>query len=947
LKKLISLSVILFFISDSFAQNKYWQQKTDYNISVTLNDADNSLTGFEQIDYYNNSPDTLNFIWIHLWPNAYKNDKTAFSDQRLENGSTDFYFSEENKKGYINQLNFKVDNVNAATEDHPQHQDIVKLLLPIPLAPGKSIKIETPFHVKLPYNFSRGGHVEQSYQITQWYPKPAVYDKTGWHEMPYLDQGEFYSEFGNFDVKITLPSNYIVAATGELQNEEEKKWLANKYNKLTFKPDGFELKAASKKNDLLAIPPSLKETKTIKFIQTNVHDFAWFADKRFNIRQDTLQLKSGRIINVYAYFLPSKNDVWRTSISMIKKSILSKSNWLGEYPYNVVSVVDDASNKPGGMEYPTITTLISGGSEANLERVINHEVGHNWFYGLLATNERIFPWMDEGMNTYYDKRYAAIYYDAKDGNRFVPKQKFIRNRMSAYPQKMILDTYIKLKKDQPINTASEKFLGINYGLSAYEKAGEWMMLLEQELNTTMFDSCMREYYRRWQFKHPSPEDFKTVMEEVSGKPLTNYFALLDKKGALEVEKKKQIEFTSFFNFKETDKYHYISVAPAVGYNLYDKLMVGALVHNYNLPPSNFQFVAAPLFATGTKKLNGLGRVEYSWFPKANGDKLTLSLAAAKFTGGSFKDSTGKENPLQFSKLLPSLKYVFANKNPRSLIKRYVQFKSFLISETNLSFTRDFVTGIDIITYPKAQRYVNQLQVGIENNRALYPYDATFQAEQGDGFVRLNITGNYHFNYQKGGGLDVRFFAGKFIYTGDKSFTTQYKTYPYHLNMSGPKGDEDYTYQNYFVGRSKFEGFASQQIMNRDGFFKVRTDLLSDKVGRTDDWLSAVNLVTDIPDKINILNALPIKIPVRIFVDIGTYAEAWKKSSTTGRFLYDAGFQLSLFKNVLNVYVPVIYSKVYGDYFKSTIIEKRFQRNISFSIDLQQLKFSKLFPQAGL
>jgi hypothetical protein len=946
LKKLISLTLILFFVNCCFAQNKYWQQKTDYKISVTLNDADNTLTGFEQIDYYNNSPDTLYFIWIHLWPNAYKNDKTAFSDQRLENGSTDFYFSEENKKGYINQLNFKVDNVNATTEDHPQHQDIVKLLLSTALAPGKSIKIETPFHVKLPYPFSRMGHVAQSYQITQWYPKPAVYDKTGWHEMPYLDLGEFYSEFGNFDVKITLPENYVVAATGELQNEGEKKWLKE------FKVLDNEVENKSKKNNRTSdinktnITSSSK-SKTLHYIQNNVHDFAWFADKTFTVQYDSIKLSSGRVIDAYSFVLPKNKELWKNSIAITKKSILSKTEWLGEYPYNVVSVVDDAAIKPGGMEYPTITVLTSGGSEVALESVINHEIGHNWFYGILATNERTFPWMDEGMNTYYDRRYAAKYYDAKNGNKFFPNAKSIANKIPDYPEAMALHSIIKVKKDQPINTVSEKLSSLNYGLSAYIKAGEWMMLLEKELGTAMFDSCMKEYYRRWQFKHPTPEDFRNIMEQVSGKSLANTFALLNKKGALEVEKKKQIKFASFFNFKETDKYHYISIAPAVGYNLYDKLMVGALVHNYNLPPSNFQFVAAPMFATGTKKLNGLGRAEYHWYPTEKGDKLILSFAAAKFTGGSFKDSTGTENPLQFSKFVPSLKYVFANKNPRSLIKRYIQFKSFLISETNLSFTRDFVTGVDIITYPKAQRYVNQLQVGIENNKALYPYDAIFQAEQGEGFVRLNVTGNYHFNYQKGGGLDVRFFAGKFIYTGDKSFTAQYKTYAYHLNMSGPKGDEDYTYQNYFVGRNKFEGFASQQIMNRDGFFKVRTDLLSDKVGRTDDWLSAVNLVTTIPDKINILNALPIKIPVRIFVDIGTYAEAWKKSSTTGRFLYDAGFQLSLFKNVLNIYVPVVYSKVYGDYFKSTITEKRFQRNISFSIDLQQFRGSKLFPQAGL
>jgi Peptidase family M1 domain len=938
LKKIFLLGIIQLLISFVFAQQKYWQQEANFNITVSLNDVDNTLTGFEEITYTNNSPDTLNFIWFHLWPNAYKNDKTAFSDQLLENGNTAFYFSEENKKGYINQLNFKVDKINAFTEDHPQHQDIIKLILPQPLAPSKSIKIETPFKVKLPYNFSRGGHTGQSYQITQWYPKPAVYDKNGWHEMPYLDQGEFYSEFGNFDVEITLPANYIVAATGELQNE--KKWLKEKYNTLNFRPDGLEHSSKIKSSDLLATPVSSKEIKTINFKQNNIHDFAWFADKRFNIRQDTLKLNSGRIINVYAYFLPQKKDLWVNSISFMKKAILTKCDWIGEYPYNVMSVVDDAAVKAGGMEYPTVTILSAKGSEAYLEQVINHEIGHNWFYGILATDERKYPWMDEGINSYYDLKYGYKM-DLKTND-------FISKRLPEDIRSLALHSYIKFKKDQPIYTSSENFSQFNYGLIGYYKSALFFKKLEAEIGIDNFDKAMQAYFEKWKFKHPQPEDLKQIMEAVSGKSLDNTFSLLNQKGSLETpQHKKQIKLTSFFNTKETDKYNYISLAPVAGYNFYDKLMVGGLIHNYNLPSTAFQFAIAPMYATGTKKLNGIARAEYNWFPKTNGDKLTLSVAASLFTGGSFKDSTGKKNPLQYSKIVPSLKYVFANNNPRSYVKKYIQFKTFIIKETNILFTRDVVNNIDVITYPTSQRFLNQLQIGIENNRKLYPYNGIFQAEQGEGFVRLNFTGNYYFNYAKGGGLDVRFFVGKFIYTGDKSFATQYKTYPYHFNMTGAKGEEDYNYTNYFIGRNEFEGFASQQIMNRDGFFKVRTDLLSSKVGRTDDWLSAVNLITDIPDKINILNALPVKIPVRIFVDIGTYAEAWKKNSTSGRLLYDAGFQLSLFKNVLNIYVPVLYSKVYGDYFKSTIPEKRFQKNISFSIDIQRLKVANFFPQLNL
>ena len=207
----LALANCLLLIAHSQA---YWQQQTDYTIDVKLNEKEKTLDGFEKIVYTNNSPDTLQFIWFHVWPNAYKNDRTALSDQLLENGNTDFYFSDKEQRGYINRLDFKIDGTTAKTEDHPQHIDIIKLLLPKPLLPKQKITITTPFHVKLPYNFSRGGYHNETFQVTQWYPKPAVYDKNGWHPMPYLDQGEFYSEFGSFDVQITVPKKLCSGGNG-------------------------------------------------------------------------------------------------------------------------------------------------------------------------------------------------------------------------------------------------------------------------------------------------------------------------------------------------------------------------------------------------------------------------------------------------------------------------------------------------------------------------------------------------------------------------------------------------------------------------------------------------------------------------------------------------------------------------------------------------------------
>lgn len=944
-KTLILLLLSAAMISIAQAQPAgYWQQQVNYKIDVTLNDVDNSLDGHVKMEYFNNSPDTLTYIWFHLWPNAYKNDKTAFTDQTLENGSTAFYFSDNDKRGYINRLDFSTNGKTLQTADHPQHQDIIKVMLASPLLPHSSCRIETPFHVKLPDNFSRGGHVGQAYMATQWYPKPAVYDHKGWHPMPYLDQGEFYSEFGNYEVQITLPKNYVVAATGNLQEKTEKEWMEH------FKPPVVEKKKKTTikeaKESIVAVP-SAKETKTLHYKQDNVHDFAWFADKTFTIKHDTLQLPSGRIIDVYSYYYAANEEDWRNATKLIKRAILTKSNWVGEYPYSIVSVVDNAAAEGGGMEYPTITLLTSGGSEKALDFVINHEVGHNWFYGILASNERQHPWMDEGMNTYYDNRYSTEQYGSAGAEIVQSKSAFIKKRLPDDLEHMVLQTLIGIKKDQPIETSSEKYSSANYNMVAYVKTGDWLKMMEDSLGKELFEKCMKTYYDRWKFKHPYPEDFKKVMEDVSGRNMDAAFAKLNEKGdVVKTRIKKDIRFTSFFSLKETDKHQYISVLPALGGNYYDKLMLGVAIHNYQLPFPKLQFLAIPLYATGSKGFSGLGRIGYNWYPGNKGQHVELAVAAASFNGSVFTDSALQKHYLRFSKVVPSLKISFANKDPRSTINKFLQFKTFLISETYLNFERDTVNQIDIITYPKRSRYLNQLRFVMENNRALYPWQGELKAEQGKDFVRLAFEGNYFFNYAKGGGMDLRVFAGKFFYIGDKTFLKQFETDAYQLNMTGPKGYEDYTYSNYFMGRSEFQKFPSQQIMIRDGGFKIRTDLLSSKVGKTDDWLAAANFTTTIPDKINPLSVLPFKLPLKLFVDIGTYAEAWKKNAETGRFIYDAGVQLTLVKNIVNVYIPLLYSKIYKDYIRSTIPDKKLLKNISFSFDIQRFNIRKMLSGTG-
>lgn len=921
------------------AHSQYWQQEVNYNIEVSLNDKDHSLRGFEKIEYINHSPDTLRYIWFHIWPNAYKSDQTAFTNHELENGDTRFYFSDKEQKGYINRLDFKVNNITAKTEDHPQHIDIIKVVLPTPLPPGLKINITTPFNVKLPYNYSRGGHEGQSYQATQWYPKPAVYDHKGWHPMPYLDQAEFYSEFGSFEVSITVPANYVVAATGELQNAEEREWLKTRTS-FAWKPVKRRVKNkdGSFKTVYDHFPPSATDIKTLTYKQDRVHDFAWFADKRFIVNHDTCKLASGRVIDVYSYYTPQQSELWKNSVSNAKDAIHHYSNLVGEYPYSIVSLVQGPESFGGGMEYPTITVISPATNEGGLDNVAAHEIGHNWFYGVLASNERAHAWMDEGINAYYDKKYIL----SKNPGHIDRTQK----RFLAWAESQ--------KKDQPIETPAEEFSDANYALISYYKASQWLKWLESYIGTDTFNKAMQEYFRRWQFKHPQPEDFKKTMEDVSGKNLDTIFNQLHKTGTLPNQQRKGTAFIVgltgdlLMGDGSLEKKSQVIFSPyALGFNSYDKLMAGVHFSNLRLPVNRLQFLVSPLYAFGSKKLAGIGFVNHSFYPDRIFKKIDLGISGALFTADRFIDEDNNKIFLRYSKIVPGIKLTIKEKDARSTFKRFVMFRTFMIGEDELQFYgRDtIVNGPDTTVKNRYRtmrenRTLNQLSFVIENYRALYPYRGELKIEQGKDFIRTAFTGKYFFNYPKGGGLDVRLFAGKFIYTGSKTFSKQFATDRYHLNMTGANGYEDYTYSDYFIGRNEFEGLASQQIMVRDGAFKVRTDLLADKVGRTDDWLMAVNFSTTIFGD-QTLGFIPFKIPLKFFVDIGTYAEPWKKNSTGDRFLFDAGLHIPLWKETINIYVPLIYSKVFKDYFQSTLPKKnRLFKIISFSIDISNLNFRK-------
>ena len=536
MNKVLSL-LALFGPLFTLAQTQpYFQQQVDHTISVQLDDENHELNAEITTKYTNNSPDGLSEIWMHLWPNAYSSGKTALAKQQYRSGDLFMFYAFAKDLGGIEDLDFLINGQQVSWEYDPENPDIAVIRLNSPLKSGESLEIYTPFKVRIPSGeISRLGHIDQSYQITQWYPKPAVYDRDGWHAMPYLGQGEFYSEYGTFDVYLTLPDNYTVGATGDMpeghvDNDSERARLdvldrnTRDYFKLIEGKD--ELPEPD-----LTFPTSSVNTKTLHFHQEDVHDFAWFADKRYKVLKDSVELPhSGRSVTTWAMFTPNEEHLWEKSSDYLNKSTYYYSLWNGDYPYNQVTAVDGTISAGGGMEYPNVTVIGESRSDFALNVVIAHEVGHNWFYGILGSNERINAWMDEGLNSFNETRYLMEYYEGKDLGLIADKvpQKLIEKLdLENFDYRWIDElSYLfpaRLGVDQPLQCHSDTFSSLNYGAIVYKKTAAVFGLMRRYLGDERFDRAMQTYFQDWKFKHPLPSDLQASMENSCGEDLSWFF----------------------------------------------------------------------------------------------------------------------------------------------------------------------------------------------------------------------------------------------------------------------------------------------------------------------------------------------------------------------------------------------------------------------------------------
>lgn len=496
--------------------HNYWQNRADYILNATLNEAKKEITGSAEITYTNNSFDNLEFLWLQLDQNLFKKDSRGNAIIPLS-GSRNGAKGQQFDGGYTIK-NVEIISTNGKKMKVAPRYFITDSRMQIDLpqelkAKGGVVKFKIDYAFVSPdYGSDRMG-VEDTkngkiFTVAQWFPRMAVYDDiSGWNTLPYLGAGEFYLEYGDVTANLTVPSHHYVVASGELLNpkdvytsEQNRKWdEARKSDRTVIIRSAAEANAAAK---------SSSSTKTWKFKIENTRDFAWASSPAFILDGAKINLPSGKkALAVSAYPVESDGQgAWGRSTEYTKASIENYSKRWYEYPYP--AAVNVAGNE-GGMEYPGIVFCHMDSKGYDLWGVTDHEFGHIWFPMIVGSNERLHAWMDEGFNTFINNISEK---DFNNGEYYQPKP------LSS------MAFFFNNDKMEPVMTAPDNMKEMNLGFLAYYKPGAGLqMLRENILGEERFDKAFREYIKRWAFKHPAPDDFFRTMENVSGEDLSYFW----------------------------------------------------------------------------------------------------------------------------------------------------------------------------------------------------------------------------------------------------------------------------------------------------------------------------------------------------------------------------------------------------------------------------------------
>jgi hypothetical protein len=463
----------------------YWQQEVHYTIDIDFDVKKHQFDGEQKLVYINNSPDTIHKVYYHLYFNAFQ--PGSMMDERAKNiADVDKRIGSRIRELRAKEVGYhKVKSLKQGETDlqFSIHETLLKARLNEPLAPGDSTTFNMVFNSQVPVQIRRSGRNNAEgvdYTMTQWYPKLAEYDEDGWHPEPYIAR-EFYGVFGTFDVNISIDHRYKLGGTGLLLNE------AGKWGE-TGEKNGIKT---------YQLIPNKTGKHRWQFHAENVHDFAWAADPEF-IRTST-EGPNGMELNFF--YLPGDwQENWEKLPKFTVRFFELMNQGFGTYAYPQFSVIQGGD---GGMEYPMCTMLKGTGKLNGLIGVMVHESAHNWYYGMLASNEFRYPWMDEGFTSFAEEEILNVMLSKNEENP----------HKGPYRAHSFL---IQQPDMEPLSTPGDYYdKNRNYGISAYSRGQVFLAQLRYIVGEEAFNKSMLTYFDIWKFKHPKPWDFIRVVEKES------------------------------------------------------------------------------------------------------------------------------------------------------------------------------------------------------------------------------------------------------------------------------------------------------------------------------------------------------------------------------------------------------------------------------------------------
>lgn len=982
---LILLLPCFFQAMVSAQEQTYFQQKVDHNISVYLDTDNNELKGQSLIQYSNNSRDTLTELVFHLWMNAFGDRRSEFARQMLDYGQRDFHFTDDENLGYYKSIEFRAEgqpmDFEYANMGGRKNKEIVYLKLDKALPPNSKALITVDYNIKLPYAFDRPGFKGELYRITQWYPKPAVYDAGGWHPMSYLSLGEFYSEFGDYNVEINVPLSFSIASTGSQIEDRSSLDLENR-------------------------------RRTIFVEAEKVHDFAWFASDSYLPFQESLELED-RSIDIQL-FVKETNTNWQQAFELAKRALSFFSEELMTYPYPQLSIVESGDDDGSGMEYPMITILDMAQGKQALDHLIAHELAHQWFYGILASNERDNAWIDEGLASFYDDKYEKRYYEQSEEDKMINEALGgVNKRSYQLPLKAVLHLQ-RTGFHKSIADSSRDADVLNYLASNYVAAPEGYQYLEAYLGEDKFKEHMQRLFRQKAFRHLSAYELESHFENASRQSLDWFFrdflhservydiaikrikgqdlklrrngnfsypsrislfnsldneimslwiesntqnkqsvelplesfdhvvidegiSLLDiRPGNNRIDRRKRFPALRSLNLLESEDTPAIGFTLGFMYNHYDRFMLGPALYNSVFPQAGFRYQILPAYAFGSRDIMGLMQLEKDLFIARTSSalrKISLGLNAQRF---SYFEYFEEDLPLKYYKINPVLTFHFA----RDMFHySSLDYQWHHIGQDRLQFDdvdfQAFVTGQQFNVHQLNFRWHSQSGLSQTNGHIQMQYEKYGQPfEENNEYLRTTLELRNRRYYNPGSQFFFRFFAGYFPINSRRNSSSYASLFTRGSLALAGQGFNDQVYEDFYFARNGTSQSRSTQIHERHGGFKTAFGA-AQTIGMSNDLMMACNLKTDLPWSSGAFRLRP-------YLDMAaTRSRQLNSDPLEMQFLYSAGISLEI-GELAGIYLPVLQSSGLNQAYESRNLFSR----LSFKLDMKAMRLKELSDHPG-